>query len=644
MKARKIFRLLVLLVLSLLLNTDCILGQETITGQAKDNGTLSVDSLQTLRLQDSLRRSRPDTLPITYYYQGSENRFSSYSDTSINRFFHQYNPNRRQSFGGLDLGNTGSPSQSFLLNPFRKTGLNWGFHQFDVYHNSVDSLPFYSLGRALTDTYFSFKGQSNSIFRANFSRQFQDGFQFSLKYAKINQLGQFLSQKAVISSLATGVQYVHPKGRYRFYLTMSANNSRVSNNGGLTTDSLFFAEEFSRPETQPINLTDAQTHELMRKYQFFHFFKIGDFRKGNYLEWRHRSWYKKSFYKFFDNQVPLDTMYYGDFMTDGRGLRQYFSGHELGTDLGLSFLGHSKDSLAFEWLPTPGLQVVRYETNQEPIIKKETQVAVTGKWDVSLKKIFRLSTKANFGIIGNSGDYLINGQLKINTGKLGDWTLFADFQSVRPSLVAQQNYVSQILVWKNDFDKEFVNQVGGRYDLPKYKFSIATKFALLTNHIYYNHQGLPEQESKTLPLLQVIAKKDIRLKGFYLYSNILYQQTDENIIRRPNFYAQEQLAWEGDLFMNALRLKLGMDYRFYSSWRPNGYSPVIGQFILQDDFTMNNISTFDVFANFKVSTFRFFAKMENLQYYWDKRVFYQVANYPQFKPSFRMGIGWIFRD
>ena len=54
--------------------------------------------------------------------------------------------------------------------------------------------------------------------------------------------------------------------------------------------------------------------------------------------------------------------------------------------------------------------------------------------------------------------------------------------------------------------------------------------------------------------------------------------------------------------------------------------------------------SFDVFATFRVKSFRFLAKMENIQYYWDKRVFYQTAFYPQFKPSFRMGIAWLFRD
>ena len=644
MKKRKLLRFLVFVLLFLLVKTETTLGQESKFRSPKEKEVQISDSLKTLRLADSIRNSLPDTIPITYYFQGDEQKIYNYSDTSLNRLFHQYDPIRRQTFGGLNLGNTGSPTMPIFLNAFRKSGIDWGFHQFDIYNNTVDNLPFYGLGRPLTDTYFSFKGQSNSVFRANFSRQFQDGFQFSLKYLKINQLGQFLSQKAVISSLATGVQYKHPKGRYRFYLSMSSNNSRVSDNGGLTTDTLFFTEGFKRPSTQPIRLTTAQTHQLSRKYQFFHFYKMGNFQNGNHFEWRHKSWYEKGFYKYFDNHEPLDSIYYGDFLTDGRGVRQYFSGHELGTEIALSFLGRTKDSLVFEWLPTPGLKVVSYEVNQEPVVKNETHVSLTGKWNVLLNKTFRLAAKADLGLVGYSGDYLLNGQLHINTGRIGEWTLFADFQSVTPSLLSQKSFVTQTIVWNNTFDKEFLNRLGGKYELPQYDFSFSSHFSLLTNHIYYGLDGAPRQSSRTIPVLQISATKGVRVKGFHLESDILYQKSGEDFIRRPNIYLEEQLYWEGDLFSKALRLKTGVDYRFFSSWQPYAYSPVFGQFVLQNDFEMGNMSSFDVFMDFKVSTFRFFAKMENLQYYWDKRVFYLTADYPQFKPAFRMGVAWRFRD
>ncbi len=585
----------------------------------------------------------PDTIPVTFYYQGAEEHIFPYGDTSLTDYFHQYDPLRRQKFEGLNLGNTGSPARQIYIDPIRPTGLDWGFHQFDAYRYSVDSLPFYGFGRALTDAYFSFKGQANSVFRAKFARQFQDGFQFSLNYSKVNQVGQFLSQQALVSSLAAGIQYVHPKQRYRFYLTMSANSARVSENGGLVTDTLFFAEAYKRPETQPIWLTQASTHHLRRKYQFFHFYKWGDFRKGNYLELRHKTWYQSGFYKYFDNKQPLDSLYYGDFLTDGRGIRQFFSGHELGSEMALSFLGHL-DSTAIEWLPTPGISVVRYQVNQEPTTRNETQVALTGKWDVTFQKIFALSAKARLGLVGNSGDYLLQGRLQLNTRKVGRWTLFADFQSVTPSMLAQKSFVTQQMIWEHNWAKEFVNRVGGQYELPQFDLSLGGHFTLLTNHIYYGLDGLPNQELKTIPLVQLFVNKNIKLRRFYLESDVLFQKVGENLIRRPALYAHEQLYWKGDLFERALRLKMGVDYRFFSAWTPDAYLPVTGQFVWQDTQKMGNMSGFDVFADLKVSTFRFFAKMENLQYYWDKRMFYETAGYPQFKPAFRLGIGWIFRD
>ncbi len=613
-------------------------------GQAPGKKKTNFPKTQTKKVpaEDSLSSEivEVDTIPVLYYFQGQESRQYAFADTTLDEYFHQYDPTRRQEFGGLNLGNTGSPTRPLYWDGLRPMGLDLGFHQLDAYYTSVDELPFYRLGQALTDTYFSFKGQANSVFRARFSRQFMDGFQFSLKYLKINQFGQYADQTAQISALATGLQYLHPKQRYHFYLTYSANNGRVKENGGFVTDSLFT----ERAEVQPVRLSSAQTHQIQKKYQFYQFYKLGNFRKGNFLTLENKLWYSTDYYKFFDNKNPLDTNYYDLFLTDGRGVRQFMKSNALGTSFGLLFKGHRADSTEFEWLPSPGISVVRYRVNQEPLHTEETQIALTGKWDVTLKKIFEISAKANLGLVGNSGDYLISGQMKINTGKIGRWTLSADLQSVSPSLLAQKNYITRHLVWENSFDKEYLNRVGGTYELAQYHLGLGGRLALLTNHIYYQEDGRPTQEAKSIPVLQVFLRKAFQIKGFHLFNHWLYQQADPDIIQRPAFFAQEQLFWEGKVFKNALLLKVGGDYRFYSQYYPESYQPAIGQFVRQSAQAMPNYSVVDGFVDFQVTSFRFFFKMENLQYYWDKRPFYQTAGYPQFKPAFRLGVGWRFRD
>lgn len=595
--------------------------------------------------QDTTKRAEVvDTIPVTYYYQGEESRIYVFADTTLDRYFHQHDPSRRKVFEAMHLGNVGSAVRPMLVTGARPWGLDWGFHPFDLYYHSVDSLPFYTLGRALTDTYFSFKGQANSVFRAKFSKQFQDGFQFSLQYTKINQFGQFLSQTAKVSSLATGLQYRHPKQRYTAYLTLGAHTAQNKDNGGLTTDSLFFRTGFELPETQPIRLNTAQTLQSRKKYQLYHFYKLGNFEKGNYLALRHKLWLSKNSYKFFDNNKILDTLYYGAFLTDGRGVRQAFSGDAFGNEFSISFRGHRSDSKEFEWLPTMGISVVNYRTNQSVFSDKTTHISLLGNWNITLAKIFDLKAKARLGLVGYSGDYLLSGQLGINTNKAGKWTLNADFQSVTPSLLAQKNYSTQVLVWENNFKKEFINRIGGTYSLPSLHLILGANVRLLTNHIYYGTGGQVYQDLKTIPVTQLFVRNEFKVRGFHLSNDLLYQKIVSENIRRPDFYVRQQLYWKGNLFDKALMMKAGVAHRFFSAWQPESYQPAIGQFVLQDSLTSPSMSGFDVFATFRVKSFRFLAKMENIQYYWDKRVFYQTAFYPQFKPSFRMGIAWLFRD
>ena len=92
-------------------------------------------------------------------------------------------------------------------------------------------------------------------------------------------------------------------------------------------------------------------------------------------------------------------------------------------------------------------------------------------------------------------------------------------------------------------------------------------------------------------------------------------------------------------------LNLGVDFRINSEFRPDAYQPLTWQFHLQDTLTQKPYPWLDVFAAFKVQSFRFFFRYENLQTLWNNSdVFYQTASHPQPFGSIRLGIAWRFLD
>jgi hypothetical protein len=89
----------------------------------------------------------------------------------------------------------------------------------------------------------------------------------------------------------------------------------------------------------------------------------------------------------------------------------------------------------------------------------------------------------------------------------------------------------------------------------------------------------------------------------------------------------------------------GIDFRVNQAFRPDGYQPVTGQFHIQDSLRQIIYPWLDAFVAFKVSSFRFFIRMENLGNFWNNSaVFYQTAYYAQPFRAIRFGINWRFMD
>jgi outer membrane receptor protein involved in Fe transport len=70
--------------------------------------------------------------------------------------------------------------------------------------------------------------------------------------------------------------------------------------------------------------------------------------------------------------------------------------------------------------------------------------------------------------------------------------------------------------------------------------------------------------------------------------------------------------------------------------------PATGQFYLQDEKEIGNYAYVDVFANFRIKTFRLFLKLEHLNAGFTERVYYTVPHYPMPGRTFKFGISWQF--
>jgi hypothetical protein len=110
---------------------------------------------------------------------------------------------------------------------------------------------------------------------------------------------------------------------------------------------------------------------------------------------------------------------------------------------------------------------------------------------------------------------------------------------------------------------------------------------------------------------------------------------------------RNRLAIEGVFFKN-LNLSTGIEMRYYSPYKANGYSPLLGQFFKQDAVTINNLPDVTTFINFRIKGFTGFLRAENLNTMSFKNGFGFINNnfaapfYPTQGMMIRLGIKWWF--
>ena len=149
-----------------------------------------------------------------------------------------------------------------------------------------------------------------------------------------------------------------------------------------------------------------------------------------------------------------------------------------------------------------------------------------------------------------------------------------------------------------------------------------------------------------MSVFQLILSQDLQVRAFHLDNIVTFQTTTESILRLPSFYSKHSLYYKGRWFRQALRVRLGLDFRMNNSYFANTYNPLIGQFHLQETNEVEFYPVVDAVVSIKVKRFRLFFKWENFTR-WRKPLnerYYQVANYPILDKAIRFGLSWRFSD
>ncbi len=602
-----------------------------------------------------------DTSDVYYFFASNLGQDYLLSDTLLAPYFLQYDPIRSQDLPYAHIGLPGTATHSLTYQiPFRR-GLDVGLHAYDLYRTFTDNIKYYKVKQAYTRAFFSQGAtQEETTFAAEFAREFDGNFTLSFDYRRQSNEGFYANKFAQNAALTVNGWIHSDNNRYQIFFNTFSNTNDHLENGGISALPTDVNDEITidNPVLATTYLSaaaKAQNRYAERGFNFKHFFKLNrnkvdTLNKGTRaLTLVHEMTYAKNTYKFTDLVPAADSSFYHSFSTDTRGLRHYIQHQKVENSFAVSTFktkpGADANITDQKDLLEIGLLHRFSAIKQEPEEYNLSEVFATARWQIAPGERLKLNTYAHLGLLGSAGDYRVDGDLSFDLGKLGQLSASATQQLAQPTIVQNKLYVSQKLVYENDFKKSLSTELAGSYSLPKVNFKAEVSYQLLNNHIYFDTLAVPQQADEAISVGRLTIQQNLNLGAWHLNNQVTLQQTSSNFVRIPPIYSTHSLYYEGDIFKKAAYAKLGLDLRLNSPYSPYGYQPLNGQFIIQDNQSLNWQPILDAFLALKVKKFRFLLRYGNFIPLLTRRdYYYQVADYPVPHGYLRFAIAWQFID
>lgn len=593
---------------------------------------------------DSLeRRNRfEDSLTINFRYLDSSRNYTF--DSSISDYSTRFTIPPTHVY----LGNVGTATHSLLFAPALKSGWDAGFHAFDAYKIKAEDARFFNTTRPYTELGYTLGSQTQQIIEVTHTQNIRPYWNFALRYRLINTPGFFKNQKANHNNYLLSSWYQSPNKRYNNYLLLLSNALQASENGGIRNDSLLknpdFTERFNIPTKLGGNtafgrdffnttLTTGnryvETNAILR--QQYDFGQKDSLVTDSTviplfyprLRFEHTFTFGKYSYLFQNaggESFESDSAYYGDNyhlklpISDSITIKDKWQ--EISNDFSIYQFPDAKNLQQFIKAGI-AYQLLNGRFSKGP--KTIYNVAAHGeyrnrtrnkKWDVLAYGDLYLNGY-------NSGDY--QGYISLQRFLGRQWgSLQLGFQSVNrsPSFTYDKQssfYLDTVGGAAQNFSKENTTHFFGTVTNPKLNLTLGADYYIISNYLYLTNYYDLKQEGTLFNLLRISASKTSRLGRYWrLYSSAWVQQKAGNAdVNVPLFYTRNRLAFEGNFFKN-LFLSTGLELRYHTPYKADGYSPVMGRFYYQDSVQINNRPQVDAFFNFRIRSFKAYIRAENL--------------------------------
>ena len=618
----------------------CIVFQCVIIyfGNAQNRNTSNPPAFMPDSLRGKEESKLPDTIKLQYFYLSDITTYYDFKDSTLDNFFHQYDPAKRRALDYLNLGNAGTAARSMIFEANPYVGFNVGLNQYDLYNYTLDDFRFFENNVPLSDVFFTpVGGQQNFVIRSDFTRNFSDNTSLSLNYRRIRQKGFYTNQLTKTTNFGASIRFKGFNDRYTGFISLVSNVNEEGHNGGVLTDTLFTNSLYDDRENIPTVIDDGQTRHQQKIYSLVNYYQLNKPKKSDIqLLLRYDFTLDKRYYKFTDSETETeqDSNYYNHFLIESRGIRCYTKINKIRNALYAYAADGKKLNIR------GGIVYDRYSIDETGINSTFDNAFLDFIGDVPFSKSVSILSEAKLGLLDGSGDFLVKGSLNIDIGKWIELNGGAAFYRYTPNLIQRSVVINGIQHWDNELTKPIGSDFFGSFNIPILKLKGKIKQSLITNALFYNSENKVSQLDEIFSATSLTLANEFRIGKFGMENYLLFQVFNDNVYNLPVFHSKHNVHIQGYLFKKALFARLGTEIRLTPSYEGVEFSPVIGSFY-QSDQTLDFYPMTDVYLTGKIEKFRFFIRLENVVNLFEDKVQFQVVNYPQFDFKLRFGISWI---
>ena len=300
---------------------------------------------------------------------------------------------------------------------------------------------------------------------------------------------------------------------------------------------------------------------------------------------------------------------------------------------------------------------------------KENVVYVGGELIKEQGRLLHYKVLGEFAVAGeDAGQFRVEGNGDLNLKLFGDSVRLdvnAYVKNLNP-IFYYRNFHSKHYWWDNsDLSKIMRTRIEGKLTSKRLGTTLRAGVENIKNYTYLANTSVPitnsageitsfknnaavRQHSGNIQVFTAMLQQKLQFGIFHLDGEIAYQKSSEqSILPLPELSAYGNLYLQTALVKNVLQVSLGADVRYFTKYNAPDYSPVIGQFYLQNpenQVAIGGHPMINVYANLHWKRTRIFLMMYNVNQNSGNSRYFLAPHYPISPRILKLGISWNFFD